>query len=244
MKRSLLFLISAISLATLTLPAQAANYRSTNGTTIVDLNEIGSSDLTDLPRNVGYYHTWVGGKQVHGNIEILTRNVASNNAKYTGTFDDYEGDAKTSCKGTIALDRTILAGGGVTLRAEWTIGQGGKNCSSPVGTKSVTNLVENLPIAKNGNYPDQPLNNPFSAESSAWGHPVWKVIDPTSLNCRATPGGRIVKSYPFGTRLFSHDRGVNVFGTDAAGQRWLRVPESRCFVRHSPTYIRPVSLPY
>ncbi|MCY7278260.1 MAG: hypothetical protein LH702_32120 [Phormidesmis sp. CAN_BIN44] len=53
-----------------------------------------------------------------------------------------------------------------------------------------------------------------------------------------------MKSYPLGTQLVSLNRDVNTFGTDAAGQRWLYIPESRCFVRHSPTYIRPVSLPY
>lgn len=118
MKFSLLFLISAIYLAIATLPAQAANHRSINGTTIVDLREIGSSNLTQSPGNAGYYSTVVGGKRVQGNIEILTRNAASNNAKYTGTFDDYEGSAKISCKGTIALDRTTLAGGGVAFRTE------------------------------------------------------------------------------------------------------------------------------
>lgn len=207
MKRLLLFLISAISLATATLPAQAANYRSTNGTAIIDLSEIGSSDLAALPRDMGYYCTLVGEKRVQGNIQILTRNAAPNNAKYTGTFDDYVGNANTSCKGTISLDQTILVGGGVALRAEWTIGQGGKSCPSPVGTKFVINLVENLPVAKNGNYPAQLLNNPFSAESSAWNHPIWKVVDPTSLNCRTAPGGQIVKSYALGTQLFLHNRG-------------------------------------
>lgn len=80
MKFSLLFLISAISLATATLPAQAANYGSTNGTTIVDPSEISSSNLTQSPRNAVHYST------------------------------------EMSCKGTIALDRTTLAGGGVALR--------------------------------------------------------------------------------------------------------------------------------
>lgn len=232
-------LLSAISLVTAILPVQAANYRSTNGTTIINLSEIGNSNLTALPRNIGYYHTLINGQRVQGNIQILTRNAALNNAKYTGTFDEYPG-----CKGTIALDRTILIGGGVALRAAWTIGQSSKECQSPVGTKFVVNLVENLPVAKDGNYPAQPLNNPFSAESSAWNHPVWKAIDSPSLNCRATPNGKIVKSYPLGTQLVSLNRGVNTFGTDAAGQRWLYIPESRCFVRHSPMYIRPVSLPY
>ncbi len=239
MKPVLLLLLSAISLITAIPSAQAANYRSTNGTTIIDLSEIGSSPLSQLPRNAGYYHTIIGGQRVQGNIEILTRNAAPNNVKYTGTFDEHPG-----CKGTIALDRTILVGGGVALRADWTIGQSSKKCQSAIGTKFVVNLVENLPVAKDGNYPAQPLNNPFSAESSAWNHPVWKVIDSPSLNCRATPNGRIVKSYPLGTQLVSLNRGVNTFGTDAAGQRWLYIPESRCFVRHSPTYIRPVSLPY
>lgn len=211
---------------------------------MIDLTELRNSDFTPRPKNVGYYFTRVGGKLVQGNIKILTTNAAPNNRIYTGTFDSYQIDPNIVCRGTIALERTILVGGGVALKAEWTIGQGGKNCPSPMGAKSEINLVENLPVAKNGNYPAQPLESPLSAESYAWNHPVWKVIDPTPLNCRATPGGRIVKSYPTGTKLFPLDRGVNIFEMDAAGGRWLRIPESRCFVRHSPRYLSPVSLPY
>ncbi|MGV0027718.1 hypothetical protein [Phormidesmis priestleyi] len=119
MKPVLLLLLSAISLVTAIPPAQAANYRSTNGTTIIDLSEIGNSNLTALPRNIGFYHTLIKGQRVQGTIQILTRNAAPNNAKYNGTFDETPG-----CKGTIALDRTILVGGrscpesGVDDRAE------------------------------------------------------------------------------------------------------------------------------
>ncbi|MBD1846744.1 hypothetical protein H6F89_25705 [Cyanobacteria bacterium FACHB-63] len=66
MKRSLLFLISAISLTTITLPTQAANSQSTNGATIVDLSEISSSNLTQLPINAGEHSIGSEGKRVQG----------------------------------------------------------------------------------------------------------------------------------------------------------------------------------
>jgi hypothetical protein len=243
MKFSRLLLISTISLVAATLPAQAASYKSTNGTTILNLNESGNSDFAQLPKNSGRYVTFIGGNPVGGGITILTRNGALNNVTYTGTFEDYVGRPDTGCKGTIALNRTILVGGRVALRSEWRIGQSGSRCESPVGTKFVVNLVENLPVAKDGNYPGDPGSGSAS-EDYSWNHPVWKVTDSTSLNCRATPGGRVVKSYPLGTQLSTRIKGINTFGTDSAGQRWMYIPGSNCFVRHSPTYIRPVSLPY
>jgi hypothetical protein len=243
MKFSRLLLISTISLVAATLPAQAASYKSTNGTTILNLNESGNSDFAQLPKNSGRYVTFIGGNQVAGGITILRRNAAPNNVTYTGTFEDYVGKPDTGCKGTIALNRTILVGGGVALRSEWRIGQSGSRCESPVGTKFVVNLVENLPVAKDGNYPGDPGSGSAS-EDYSWNHPLWKVADSTSLNCRATPGGRVVKSYPLGTQLSTRIKGINTFGTDSAGQRWMYIPGSNCFVRHSPTYIRPVSLPY
>lgn len=135
MKFSRLLLISTISLVAATLPAQAASYKSTNGTTILDLNESGSPDFAGLPKNSGSYVTFRGGNRVNGGITILTRNAAANNVTYTGTFEDYVGRPDTGCKGTIALNRTLLVGGGVALRSEWRIGQSGSRCQSPVGTQ-------------------------------------------------------------------------------------------------------------
>ncbi|MEW6497312.1 MAG: hypothetical protein AB1589_33135 [Cyanobacteriota bacterium] len=243
MKFSRLLLISTISLVAATLPAQAASYKSTNDTTIIELNESGSRDFAGLPKNSGGYVTFRGGNRVNGGITIKTRNAAPNNVTYTGTFEDYVGRPDTGCKGTIALNRTLLVGGGVALRSEWRIEQSGSRCQSPVGTQFVVNLVENLPVANNGNYPGDPGSGSMSADYS-WNHPLWKVANSTSLNCRATPGGRVVKSYPLGTQLSTRIKGINTFRTDSAGQRWMYIPGSNCFVRHSPTYLRPVSLPY
>jgi len=181
MKLSRLLLISTISLVAATLPAQAASYKSTNGTTILNLNESGNSDFAQLPKNSGRYVTFIGGNRVAGGITILTRKGAPNNVTYTGTFEDYVGRPDTGCKGTIALNRTILVGGGVALRSEWRIGQSGSRCESPVGTKFVVNLVENLPVAKDGNYPGDPGSGSASDDYS-WNHPLWKVTDSTSLN--------------------------------------------------------------
>jgi len=243
MKFSRLLLISTISLVAATLPAQAASYKSTNGTTILNLNESGSPDLAQLPKNRGGYTTSTGGNQVNGGITILTRKATPNKVTYTGTFKDYVGRPDTGCKGTIALHRTILAGGRVALRSEWRIGQSGSRCKSPVGTKFVVDLVENLPISQSGNYPGDPGSGSLSADYS-WNHPLWKVTNSTSLSCRVTPGGRVVKSYPLGTQLSTRIKGINTFKTDSAGQRWMYIPGANCFVRHSPTYLRPVSLPY
>ncbi len=243
MKFSRLFLISTAFLVATTLPAQAAHYRSTNGTTILSLNESGNSDLAGVSKNSGSYTTSAGANRVNGGITILTQKTAPNNVTYTGTFEDYVGKPDTGCKGTMTLNRTRLSGGGVALRSEWRIAQSGSRCESPVGTKFVVNLVENLPVARNGNYPGDPGSGSLSADYS-WNHPLWKVTDATSLNCRATPGGRVVKSYPLGTQFSTRLKGINTFGTNSAGQRWMYIPGSNCFVRHSPSYLRPVSLPY
>jgi hypothetical protein len=135
MKFSRLLLISTISLVAATLPAQAASYKSANGTTLLDLNESGNRDLAGLPKNSGGYVTFRGGNRVNGGITILTRNAAANNVTYTGTFEDYVGRPDTGCKGTITLNRTLLVGGRVALRSEWRIGQSGSRCQSPVGTQ-------------------------------------------------------------------------------------------------------------
>jgi hypothetical protein len=226
--------IAAIALAPHS--AQASSYSNTSGLTQLTINE-----LTGPNRGKGSYITRIGATNWSGTFTPTSNGITNGGmTTYLGTFVDkpMTTGSTVQCSGTIKLDQTLVAGK-LNLSVKWVV-TGGVGCPF-VGTPPTTLLLkESLPIANtSGDFTPSNSTTRFIPVNSRDIWPKWKVVDPTGLNCRATPGGVIVANLPVSTVV-----STTIFHSNG---QWLRRSPSSgptCYIRANSTYIKPVQLPF
>ena len=230
---SVFIAIAAIVLAP-PLHAQASSYSNTSGLSQLEINE-----LAGINRGSGSYITKIGPTNWSGRFNASSVTTIGGTTSYTGTFGDSPLISGTTirCNGTIKLDRT-LAAGQYNLSVKWIV-TGGAGCPS-IGSYSTLFFKESLPTANaSGDFTPSNSTTRFKWVNSRDVWPKWKVVDPTGLNCRATPGGVIVANISTSTII-----DVTMF--DPSGQWLRRFPSggSTCYVRANSTYLKPIQLPF
>jgi hypothetical protein len=241
----LLPLCGAIALSITLTPqaAQASAYKTASGSTYISVRELG----TGVANGQGYYYTMIGGTQWKGRFQATTVTVSGGIKTYAGSFTDNTigGAAMQQCQGSIQLKRPTANSGPAPLTVIWTIGPGGVNCPSAVGSSSTLYLNEVVPVANgSGNFLASNANTIISETAGPATWPKWVVVDPTGLNCRATaPSGAIVTTFPNASTVDVAYLGLNSFIT-AGGNSWLRVPSQNCFIRANSSYIKPKLMPF
>jgi hypothetical protein len=219
--------------------AQANAYRSNS--TYLYLPELPAPPGGHIGAALFNYQTIINGRIWQGYFEPPTKTISGNKTTYTTKFEDYPANnMNIRCRGKLVLQRSsIFTNNPMPMTAVWTI-TGGTNCPTALGDKTTLNLVETLPIA-NSSGDFTPANSesgfPQGGMSNIW--PKWKVVDPTGLNCRATPGGVLVANLPVSTVI-----NTTVFHPN--GQWLRRSPNSgpTCYIRANSTYIQPVRLSF
>jgi hypothetical protein len=226
--------IAAIALAPHN--AQASSYSNASG-----FSQLAVAELRASNPNIsgGYYITKIGTTNWNGRFITPTVTTSGGTTSYTGTFSDSPFIAGTTvrCKGTIKLDRTLVAGQ-YNLSVKWMV-TGGAGCPF-VGSNPTLLLKESLPIA-NASGDFNPSNSTtllvWANSQGTW--PKWKVVDPTGLNCRVTPGSSsVLLTLPVSTVIDA--AGFHPNGT------WLQTYSdgTTCYVRANSTYIKPVQIPF
>jgi hypothetical protein len=242
-KYSLLSLATiATAIALSSQSAQASSYRL--GSTSLEVWELPGGATV----GTGRYETMISGQQWRGTFTLTASTVGSNRV-YLGTFTDHAPfSSNQTCQGTLKLTRPIaLTNNPTPMTAIWTIGPGGVNCPSPVGTISPLNLVEAIPVAvANGNFLPTPTNGDTlmseTAGMATW--PKWKVVDPTGLNCRLpAPSGPVITVFAYGSIVAPSSPMPSKF-IMAGGNPWLITGKNQCSVRAKNTYLKPVVMPF
>jgi hypothetical protein len=233
-------LISAA--ATLSDPASASHYRSSGGSTYLDIKEvIGSSGFGN-----GYYFTTINGTQWGGNFNTSSSGPAS----YSGTFNDFAMggiNPPQGCSGNINIVRTLNSSNNFIATVTWTI-TGGTNCPSPIGSTQQLILNEAVPVVS-GNITASQANTVMSQTAGLATWPSWRVVDTTPLNCRQSPtSSNILATFPTGTILNARYLGLNGI-VMSGGVPWMHVryngnQNQYCVVRAHTNRIVPRKLPY
>lgn len=249
----LLLPIFAAITAIVALPhnAQASSYSSSNGTTLIEFKELPGNAVMGGAIGGGRYQTTINGQQWMGTFTATTVINSGTTRTYSGTFSDHllGPGANQGCQGSITLQRPISNSGPAPLQVTWTIGAGGINCPSPIGTPSPLSLIEAVPVANgSGNFLASNSNTRPTETNGPITWPLWKVMDPTGLNCRATaPNGIVTTNFATGSIIKAGARfNPNAFVT-AGGASWLSVslPQGQyCFVRANTIYIKPMLMPF
>jgi hypothetical protein len=248
MKYALLGLSAiALSITVSSQSAQASAYKTASGSTYLEVGEVAGTV------GAGRYDTIIAGQLWRGSFTLTASTVGSNRV-YTGNFIDRNpatantASTTQSCQGTLTLTRpSAITNNPTPMTAAWTIGPGGVNCPSPIGTTSTLYLVEAIPVAaSSGDFLPTAINgNTLISETAGiatW--PKWKVIDPTGLNCRKpAPTGPIITTFAFGSNVTFAVPMPNKFVT-AGGNPWLVIGNYTCFVRAKNTYLKPVVMPF
>ena len=232
----LLSVFATIAAIALALPhnAQASSYSNTSGLSQLEINE-----LAGINRGSGSYITKIGPTNWSGRFNASTVTTIGGSTSYTGTFGDSPQIPGTTirCNGNIKLDRTLVAGK-YNISVKWMV-IGGAGCPF-IGSNSTLFFKESLPIANvSGDFTLSKSTTRFQWVNSRAVWPKWQVVDPTGLNCRATPGGAIVANIPTSTVI-----DVTMF--HPTGQWLRRFPSggSTCYVRANSTYLRPIQLSF
>jgi hypothetical protein len=244
--------LAVSTVAALSNPAAASHYKSSGGGTYLDIQQLPGGSSSVRPRGDGYYWTTIGGVQWKGTFSAPMNPLQSGMSTqlYEGTFSDSNlmtGSGSQQCTGNIRIMTSVS---GITSNAgiTWTV-LGGTNCPSPIGTISTISLEEALPVGdvSTGNFTSTQANAIKSQTGAFIPWPRWRTIDSTPLNCRTSPTGSIVTSFPTGTGLdaTSGSNGIVI----SAGNPWLRVrynnnPSSYCVVRARNVLIKPAPRPY
>jgi len=240
--------IAFLSVVAFSNPASASHYRTTNGNTSLDIQE-GGTYANGLVGS-GYYSTMVGSNEWRGNFNAsLNTGLSTGLVKvYQGTFSDSNygsGAGRQQCAGNIKIVRT-QTGSNYAATVTWRI-LGGTGCPSPINSQTTLSLNETRPVANfQGNFTASQANTIMSETAGLATWTSWKVLDPAPLNCRTTPTGSIVTSFPSGTLLNASYRGVNGI-VMSSGVPWLTIrhaPNRYCVVRANTSRIKPLSLPY
>ncbi|MCY7408282.1 MAG: hypothetical protein LH631_13165 [Alkalinema sp. CAN_BIN05] len=240
--------ITFLSVAAFSNPASASHYRTTSGNTSLDIKEGGTyaNGLVGL----GYYFTMVGSTEWRGNLNApLNTGLSTGLVKvYQGTFSDSKngsGAGIQQCTGNIKIVRT-QTGSNHAATVTWRI-LGGTGCPSPINSQTTLSLNETRPVANfQGDFTASQANTIKSETAGLATWISWKVVDPTPLNCRTTPTGSIVTSFPTGTLLNASYLGVNGIVMNS-GVPWLTIrhaPNQYCVVRANTSRIKPLLLPY
>ena len=235
--------LAALSILAFSHPASASHYRTASGNTSLDLREVAPM------MGSGYYFTTIGGTQWKGAVNVSLTNSTSTTKTYQGSFNDRAIGSVTpsqSCSGSITIVRTQVSGN-YSAAVTWTI-SGGAGCPSPIGSQSTLTLNEARPVANSaGNFTASQANTVTSETAGLATWPSWKVVDPTPLNCRTTPTGSIVMTFPTGSILNANYLGLNGI-VMSAGVPWMHVrtggSPTYCVVRANSSRIQPRSLPY
>ena len=238
--------IAFLSVVAFSNPASASHYRTTSGNTSLDLQE-GGTYANGLVGS-GYYFTMVGSDEWRGNFNApLNTGLSTGLVKvYQGTFSDYHRNpvmGSQDCRGTIKIVRT-QTGSNYAATVTWKILGGG--CPSPINSQTTLSLNETRPVANSqGDFTALQANTAMSETAGLATWISWKVVDPTPLNCRTSPTGSIVTSFPTGTLLNASYRGVNGIVMNS-GVPWITInaPNKSCVVRANTSRIKPLSLPY
>ena len=239
--------IAFLSVVAFSNPASASHYRTTSGNTSLDIHE-GGTYANGLV-GPGYYFTMVGSTQWGGNFNApLNTSLSTGQVKvYQGTFSDSNygpGAGSQQCTGNIKIVRT-QTGSNYAATVTWKI-LGGTGCPSPINSQTPLSLNETRPVANSqGDFTALQANTAMSETAGLATWISWKVVDPTPLNCRTSPTGSIVTSFPTGTLLNASYRGVNGIVMNS-GVPWITInaPNKSCVVRANTSRIKPLSLPY
>lgn len=240
--------IAFLSVVAFSNPASASHYRTSGGNTSLDIKE-GGTYANGLVGS-GYYFTMVGSTEWGGNFNApLNTSLSTGQVKvYQGTFSDSNngpGAGSKQCTGNIKIVRT-QTGSNYTATVTWKI-LGGTGCPSPINSQTTLSLNETRPVANSqGDFTALQANTAMSATAGLATWISWKVVDPTPLNCRTSPTGSIVKSFPTGKLLNARYLGVNGIVMNS-GVPWLTIQYATnryCVVRANTSRIKPLSLPY
>lgn len=240
--------LALLSIAAFSNPASASHYRSTSGKTALDIMEGGTYASGAV--GPGYYFTMVGPTQWKGNFNAPLNTALSTAVSkvYQGTFSDFNigpGAGSQQCTGNIKIVRT-QTGSNYAATVTWTI-LGGTGCPSSINSQTTLSLNEARPVANpQGDFTALRANTVMSETAGLATWKSWKVVDTTPLNCRTTPTGSIVTSFPTGTLLNASYLGVNGI-VMSGGVPWItirRAPGQSCVVRANTSRIQPLSLPY
>lgn len=240
--------IVGFNLGFFTTSADASVYANKSGTTRVAISEQLEKPGEELG---GDYITQAAGRTWTGqlNLKPNPKGNLPGRQNYRGTFKDFTTGPETQLVCTGDVNLTIITDGKnrKQLIINWAV-KAGEKCPS-IGQKFSLNLSEAFPTPdKNGDFkPENADDWNGGTQDSTWRS--WRVVT-GSLNCRATPQGKIQKSYKNGTPIAAQiDRsGSAIVGSDGKqypfkGDPWLRTKDA-CYVRANSQYIQPASDPF
>lgn len=236
------------SLSLFTTSADASVYTNKSGTTRVSISER-VEKAGD--RFGGEYVTKAAGRHWMGEMTFKPdpKGNTASHQKYIGTFKDFTTGSGTQLTCTGDLTMTVMRTGAQTqgqkqMVVNWTV-KAGEKCPS-IGQKFSLTLSEAFPKPNNnGDFaPENADAWHGGTQDSTWRS--WRVMA-QNLNCRATPDGKIQKTYKNGEILAAKiDRsGSAIVGSDGklypfTGKPWLRTKDA-CYVRANSQYIQPAS---
>jgi hypothetical protein len=234
------------SLFALSLPAAASVYEG-SGTRLV-LKEP-SSTTENATGYDGVYTARAGGHLWLGRVTLGAINHGVGNQwRYDGTFTDAwrtQSSEGQTCTGNFGVFVSSVGRDNPykTAAVTWKV-TGGSGCPSVGQTFNLT-LREALPIADaDGNFNNRNAMGWYGGtQNTTWGS--WRTVT-SSLNCRKTPNGEILKTYGQGQTLKAEaDRsGSSFLGANGGGSGtlngapWLKT-QDKCYVRANSRYITP-----
>jgi hypothetical protein len=243
--------IAAIPLIVVQAPAQASAYRSAGGGTVLEIRENATYapfPTPSTPVGLGEYKTAIGGQNWHGNFNAPLIASSPSTKIYQGTFQDSNSSGSQTCTGTIKITRTGTTNFATTVL--WTI-TGGAGCPVSGTTSTVANMPERIPVVSNvnGDYLSAQANTLGLPASNPYTWSVWKVVDPTPLNCRATANSSasVITTFSTGALINTQNLGATNNIVMSSGQPWIGVQyqvKKYCYVRANSARIIPKSLPF
>jgi hypothetical protein len=231
--------------------AQASAYRSPSGGTVLEIHENATYapfPTPSTPVGLGKYKTAIGGQNWQGNFNAPLISSSPNTKIYQGTFQDSNSSGSQTCTGTIKITRTGTTSFATTVL--WTI-TGGAGCPAIGTTSTVANMPELVPVVSNsnGDYLSTQANTLGLPVSNPYTWSVWKVVDQTPLNCRATASsvGSVITTFSTGALINTQNLGATNNIAMSSGQPWIGVQyqvKKYCYVRANSARIIPKSLPF
>jgi hypothetical protein len=230
--------IAAIAAVTTTAhSAQASSYSTGNGASSRQLS------FQESPNPGSGFYTFQYGS---GTFGPLTATNVMGSVGGPGPAVVYSGNFTESiagglqCSGSMTLTRYPFVGNGNYMLSISKTANSGNGCGFRLNNTERFGMSESLPIANTlGDFTPANSKTRFlqSGNFAIW--PKWKVVDPTGLNCRVTPGGApVLPILPVSTV-------INVTGFHP-NQKWLKTSSNgtTCYVRSNSTYLSPVQIPF